>query len=69
LFWRRCCSRCWLDLFANHCTLRVFIIDANVAQLVEQRIRNAQVIGSIPIVGSMMALSPATDLLPRRPGA
>jgi hypothetical protein len=35
--------------------------DANIAQLVEQRIRNAQVVGSIPTVGSMRCLvtSPA----------
>jgi hypothetical protein len=26
--------------------------EANIAQLVEQRIRNAQVVGSIPTVGS-----------------
>ncbi len=35
---------------------------ANIAQLVEQRIRNAQVVGSIPTVGSI------TLALPGNPG-
>ncbi len=33
-------------------------LGANVAQLAEQRIRNAQVIGSIPIVGSKILFFP-----------
>ena len=31
-----------------------FFFQANIAQLVEQRIRNAQVVGSIPTVGSIL---------------
>ena len=34
--------------------LNVFRYFANVAQPVEQRIRNAQVVGSIPTVGSVV---------------
>jgi hypothetical protein len=36
-----------------NCTLRRFVSAANVAQLAEQRIRNAQVAGSTPVVGSI----------------
>lgn len=38
---------------------------ANVAQLAEQRIRNAQVIGSIPIVGSNTLVGGAQFLVSR----
>ena len=34
------------------CQLRQRLDDADVAQLVEQRIRNAQVVGSTPIISS-----------------
>jgi hypothetical protein len=42
---------CWLH--KKNCQFRLFITFAEIAQLVEQRIRNAWVVGSNPILGSL----------------
>jgi hypothetical protein len=39
-------------MFRNNAILRIFMVYAEIAQLVEQLIRNEQVVGSNPILGS-----------------
>jgi len=39
-------------IFRNKTILRIFMVYAEIAQLVEQLIRNEQVVGSNPILGS-----------------